>query len=190
LELGLALGGSDEADRVFAADLIGSGFLATVRSDVMAWKRAKLLRNLGNALEALFDRELSQDGLDAVRQLSVSAKREGEACFRAAGLAAIDDTSWREYLSGKMTTKSVEGVERAGGSTWQSVQRGLGSVETDFLNGEIVLLGRTHGVPTPVNAELQRRMWRLVRGLDEPNSTSPAAVLAQLNYSPVEAASG
>ena len=33
---------------------------------------------------------------------------------------------------------------------------GSGSIETDYLNGEIVLLGRLHGVPTPVNALLQQ----------------------------------
>ena len=32
-------------------------------------------------------------------------------------------------------------------STWQSLARGSG-VETDYLNGEIALLGRLHGVPT------------------------------------------
>jgi ketopantoate reductase len=42
-----------------------------------------------------------------------------------------------------------------GSSTWQSLSRGV-SLETDYLNGEIVLLGRLHGVATPVNAALQR----------------------------------
>jgi 2-dehydropantoate 2-reductase len=41
------------------------------------------------------------------------------------------------------------------GSSWQSLQRGLGSIEADFLNGEIVRLGRLHGIPTPYNAVLQ-----------------------------------
>jgi len=41
------------------------------------------------------------------------------------------------------------------GSSWQSLQRGLGSIEADFLNGEIVRLGRLHGIPTPHNAVLQ-----------------------------------
>ena len=45
---------------------------------------------------------------------------------------------------------------RAGSSSWQSLARGTGAIETDYLNGEIVLLGRLHGVPTPVNAALQR----------------------------------
>jgi 2-dehydropantoate 2-reductase len=34
--------------------------------------------------------------------------------------------------------------------------RGTGSIEADYLNGEIVLLGRLHGVDTPVNLLLQR----------------------------------
>ncbi len=44
----------------------------------------------------------------------------------------------------------------AGGSSWQSLVRGTGSIEAEFLNGEIVLLGALHGVATPVNALLQR----------------------------------
>ena len=46
--------------------------------------------------------------------------------------------------------------EWRGGSSWQSLARGTGSIEAEFLNGEIVLLGALHGVPTPVNALLQR----------------------------------
>ena len=46
--------------------------------------------------------------------------------------------------------------EWSGGSSWQSLARGTGSIEAEFLNGEIVLLGALHGVATPVNALLQR----------------------------------
>ena len=42
------------------------------------------------------------------------------------------------------------------GSSWQSLMRRQGSIETDYLNGEIVFLGRKHGIPTPFNAVLQR----------------------------------
>jgi 2-dehydropantoate 2-reductase len=41
------------------------------------------------------------------------------------------------------------------GSSWQSLQRGLGTIEADYLNGEIVRLGRSCGVPTPYNEVLQ-----------------------------------
>ena len=49
----------------------------------------------------------------------------------------------------------VPGHERHGGSSLQSVLRGAEDIETDFLNGEIVLLGRLHGIPTPANAVVQ-----------------------------------
>ena len=52
--------------------------------------------------------------------------------------------------------KPIEGVRREGGSSWQSLARGPGSIEADYLNGEIVLLGRLHGVPTPANELFQR----------------------------------
>ena len=35
--------------------------------------------------------------------------------------------------------------------------------EIDYLNGEIVLLGRLHGVPTPINAGLQSVANRMAR---------------------------
>jgi 2-dehydropantoate 2-reductase len=43
---------------------------------------------------------------------------------------------------------------RGGGSSWQSLERGTGSIEAEFLNGEIVLLGALHGLDTPVNRRL------------------------------------
>ena len=44
--------------------------------------------------------------------------------------------------------------ERHRSSTWQSLERKAGTTEVDYLNGEVVLLGRLHGVPTPVNTVL------------------------------------
>ena len=52
----------------------------------------------------------------------------------------------------KMT--AIPGRERHGSSTYQSFARGDTSTEIDWLNGEIVLLGRLHGVPTPINEAL------------------------------------
>jgi 2-dehydropantoate 2-reductase len=181
LELGLAPSGHDDADTALAADLNASGFAATVREDVMAWKRAKLLRNLGNALEALFGHELDERDLEAVRLLSLAAKKEAEACFTAAGLTVVDGARWRQQMSGKMSVEPVEGRERGGGSTWQSVTRGQGSVETDFLNGEIVQLGRRYRLPTPVNGDFQRRMQRLARGMDQPGAATPSQMWAELS---------
>jgi 2-dehydropantoate 2-reductase len=67
---------------------------------------------------------------------------------------------------------------RGGGSTWQSIERGLPSVETDYLNGEIVRLGRLHGVPTPVNAAIQAGMREITRRRRMPGTLDPADLLA------------
>ena len=50
--------------------------------------------------------------------------------------------------------------------------RGTGDIETDFMNGEIVLLGRLHGVPVPANAAVQEVGNRLVNEGLEPGSVT------------------
>jgi 2-dehydropantoate 2-reductase len=79
-----------------------------------------------------------------------------------------------------MQMKPIAGAPRGGGSSWQSLQRGVGSIETDYLNGEIVLLGRMHGVDTPVNALLQRKANEAARLGLRPGSTTPEELLALL----------
>jgi 2-dehydropantoate 2-reductase len=68
---------------------------------------------------------------------------------------------------------------RPGASSWQSLARGTGSIEADYLNGEIVLLGRIHGVPTPVNLVLQRLASTAAREGWRPGSL-PADELIQM----------
>jgi 2-dehydropantoate 2-reductase len=48
----------------------------------------------------------------------------------------------------------------------------------DFLNGEIVLLGREHGIPTPVNEVLQRLANRAAAEHLPPGSLTPEEILA------------
>ncbi|HWK17772.1 MAG TPA: ketopantoate reductase C-terminal domain-containing protein, partial [Solirubrobacteraceae bacterium] len=74
----------------------------------------------------------------------------------------------------------IEGRPRGGGSTWQSVVRGTGSVETDYLTGEIVLRGRLIGAPTPVNELLQALARETVRDRHEPGWITAEHALARL----------
>ncbi len=50
--------------------------------------------------------------------------------------------------------------------------RGLPSIETDYLNGEIVLLGAMYGVLTPYNRVLQVTARRALREAAEPGGYS------------------
>jgi 2-dehydropantoate 2-reductase len=175
LTIGRAEGGVDDVDRRVADDLTAAGFRGRAVDDVMAWKRAKLLRNVGNAVEALCGHE--QD--DAADRLDGLARAEASAAFAAAGLPVVDDDRYAAEITG-YAAQAVGGRGREGGSTWQSVARRQGSVETDWLNGEIARLGRLHHVPTPANVLLQREMWRLVADGGAPGSRKASELLARL----------
>jgi 2-dehydropantoate 2-reductase len=74
----------------------------------------------------------------------------------------------------------IAGQARSGGSTWQSLARGTGSVEVDYLNGEIVLMGMLHGVPTPANAAMQRIARRMTIDGAPPGSMRLADIEAEI----------
>lgn len=179
LQLGRYPAGADDLASSVAADLRRSGFLAQVRTDVMAWKRAKLLSNLANALQVLcvggYEWRASSD--DVTGTVVSRMRAEARACFAAAGWTVTDTAQFRAQASA-FQMAAVNGQMRGGGSTWQSVERGLPSVETDYLNGEIVRLGRLHGVPTPVNAAIQAAMREVIRRSRAPRTLDPADLLA------------
>lgn len=176
LDLGRYPSGRDATADAVADALRHSGFLSTVRDEIMPWKWAKLLRNVGNAVQALLGDDREDE---VVRDLDRRARAEAETVLRAAGIAWTSDAEWDGYRRGTLRLARVEGARRGGGSSWQSAARGLPTIETDYLNGEVVLLGRLHGVPTPVNALLQREANALVRRGDPPGSVDPEALLAQ-----------
>ena len=75
-------------------------------------------------------------------------------------------------LPGAQPSRAARAANRSrpGASSWQSLARGTGSIEADYLNGEIVLLGRLFGVPTPVNLLLQQLAAAAAREGDRPGS--------------------
>jgi 2-dehydropantoate 2-reductase len=148
--------GSDDVSRTVAADLVAAGFPAPVRDDVMRWKYGKLLGNLGNGLQALLGQHLPG-------HLSEAVVAEGTAVLAATGIAHTSQEEEAAERGDRVEVRPVNGQPRSGGSTWQSLARGAGSTEVDHLNGEIVLLGRLHGVPTPVNTAVQLAVRRAVR---------------------------
>ena len=143
--------GIDETARLVAADLEKSHFEAPVVADVSRWQYAKLLSNLGNALEAVTGPVSDEDALALFRRV----RAEGAAVLDAAGIAYASTEEQQAVRGDKVTLVPLDGAPRGGGSSWQSLTRGTGTIEADYLNGEIALLGRLHGVPTPLNELLQ-----------------------------------
>jgi len=75
---------------------------------------------------------------------------------------------------------AIDGTRWRGGSSWQSLARGAGTIEADHLNGEIELLGRLHGVATPVNELLQRTANEQARAGRPPGTVYAAELLRRL----------
>jgi len=174
LHVGRYPSGTDETAARIGADLAASRFLAPVVPDIMRWKYGKLLANLANAIEAVSG--LARD--EHSRELRRRARAEGRAVLDAAGLAYAGDDENARFRADQVQIVKINGNERGGGSSWQSLTRGTGSIEADYLNGEIVLLGRELGVPTPVNEVLQRLANQAARARLAPGSATPAEVLA------------
>jgi len=169
LDVGGAPSGVDERGETIAAALRSAGFASCTRADIMRWKYSKLLANLANATQALFGPEAA--GFDWQQR----ARDEALECYRAAGIAFADDAEVAERIGSASAARPVNGRSHAGGSSWQSLVRGSGSIESDYLNGEIVLLGRLHGVATPVNQALAETAGRMARRSEAAGSADPAA---------------
>ena len=163
-------GGADPLAEDLAAAFRASGFESVARPDIARWKYSKLLMNLGNPVDALCPRD--DDG----RRLVTMAREEGERVLAAAGIDYVSEEEDRARRGDILRMAPIDGQRREGGSTWQSLARGL-PVEVDFLNGEIVLLGRLHGVPTPVNTLLQHATHDAVANRTPPNSIPAAELL-------------
>jgi 2-dehydropantoate 2-reductase len=173
LDVGRYPEGVDDVDEELSTALRASNFISSADPKVMLRKYGKLLLNLANVLEAACG---MRDG--AVGDVYQRARAEAEACYAAAGIDAPTDDDADRRKGMKMTP--IDGVRRGGGSTWQSLARSAPSIETDYLNGEICLLGRLHGVPTPVNAALQRLGRRLVAEHVEPGAFPIDELLAEV----------
>ncbi len=149
LDLGRYPRGTDERAAGIASDLEEAGFGAVAREDIMPWKYAKLLRNLANSTQAILGLE------ERAEDLMARAHEEALAAFAAAGAELVSDHEFRERFQALNRIFSDSPAARAGNSSWQSLTRGSTTIEAAYLNGEVALLGRLHGVPTPVNALLQ-----------------------------------
>jgi 2-dehydropantoate 2-reductase len=171
LDVGRYPDGVDDTAESLAAAFAGATFAATARPDVMRYKYGKLLTNLGNAVEVVIGP--GERGADIARL----AREEGAACLRAAGIEVLGGVGMLSQI------RPIRGRKRSGGSSYQSLRRGTGTIEADYLNGEIVLLGREYGVPTPVNDLLRRLANRMAHEGLLPGLMAPEEFLAALDGS-------
>lgn len=167
LDTGCFPSGVDPVIETVVEALSASDFSADADPKIMRQKYAKLLTNLNNALQVLCR------SAEETKDISRLMKKEALACYKAAGI----DCASREEVAGRrgdlVNLRPVGGKPRPGNSTWQSIVRGAVSIEADYLNGEIVLLGKRFGIPTPTNRVIQQLANALARERGKPDAYSP-----------------
>lgn len=172
LDIGRFPGGTDAVTAAVSADLRAAGISSEEREDIMASKRRKLIMNLGNGVDASFAQG------DAADELAARAQAEGEDVLAAAGLTLV--TAEQDSDRRGAILRRRPDLERSGGSTWQSLARGTGDSEIDYLAGEVVLQGRLLGIPTPVNEAVVAATRALAYAGGPARSLDAAEVLARL----------
>jgi 2-dehydropantoate 2-reductase len=162
------LGRDDLVDAV-ATNLRDAGFYVLVTSDVMPYKWGKLMGNLGNAIGAI----TNMRG-DANSRIVRAAQQEAQGILAKAGIRWISAEElarqWPEINAPARNSLDTE----AQSSTWQSLARQQGSVETDFLNGEIMRLAKRLGLQASINERLLGIVEEMAVNHELPGKHTPA----------------
>ena len=180
--------GVDEMARIVTAELKRAGFDAIASAHAMSMKWGKLVANLNNATTTITGYWLERAMADpAMRKLMLAVREEGLRVLDGAGIAVeppADEPS--PIRIREMTDKLREPPKHpydparlavgphTYSSMWQDLHLGRRAHEADFLNGDIVELGRKFGIPTPYNLmilEIVNRMFEkgIMPGLYSPD---------------------
>ncbi|MFN2536730.1 MAG: ketopantoate reductase family protein [Mycobacteriales bacterium] len=173
----LDIGRFPQGRDAFSDDLVGTlrraTFDAQAVDDVMARKYSKLLLNLANAARITCRDEPS---VHDVIQLAIA---EGKACLEAADISYVPPEEALEVRRARLRPHGERDEEAH--PDWRLRQERTWASEADHLNGEIVLLGREHGVATPINAALQALARRVAHGAG-PGLASATDILSGVQH--------
>jgi thiosulfate/3-mercaptopyruvate sulfurtransferase len=157
--------GADSRLEAIATELRHANFDMRVVDNISHWKHAKLIGGTGFVLDALYPPSPLRDRAAAL------LRSEAGEIFAASGLAVANRVGGLLFHQA-----AIPGYDRGGMSTWQSLSR-ASSIETDYLNGEIVLQARLHGLSAAANEAATERIHFLQRNGLAPRSLSDADLL-------------
>jgi 2-dehydropantoate 2-reductase len=159
------------------ARILNEAIPTQVTDNIQGAHWLKLIVNLNNALPAITNQTMNQVYANAsLRNLAVGLMREGlwvtnRAHIRLESLPQVSIAitrlvNWMPLgIAGRIAAAKVRQLTTKWplwGSTLQSIQRGR-LTEIDYLNGEIVELGKRYGQATPLNAKIVELVHQVER---------------------------
>ncbi len=173
--------GASVADRFRAA-----GFNLTTHESIMAVKWSKLILNLNNATLAIIDKHLQLALVTpSVSRFMADVEEEALHVLDKAGIPMEDPNNPYDLKSHIAELRKVaeepekifdaENIPaelRAYTSTWVDLKQKRGETEAGYFNGEIVLLGEKHHIPTPYNSTLLNLVENIAAERAEPGCYS------------------
>ena len=164
--------GTDELCESIATKLRNAGYEIVVTPEIMPYKWGKLLSNLNNAVGAI----TNASGEDTSR-IILAVQNEGKEILAQAGVRWIRTT--------EPPVRRPTGIAQTGegefatplGSTWQSLVRRQGTVETKYLNGEIVRIAENLGKRAPINEALLHITEEMAANHELPGKYTPAQLI-------------
>ncbi|MGZ6230697.1 MAG: ketopantoate reductase family protein [Syntrophales bacterium] len=159
------------------AHILNQAVPTRVTDNIQGAHWLKLIVNLNNALPAITNFTMSQVYANtSLRNLAVGLMREGLRVIDRADirLESLPEVSvgltrlinWMPSgIAGRIAAAKVRRLTTVWplwGSTLQSIQRGR-PTEIDYLNGEIMELGKRYGVVTPLNSRIVELVHQVER---------------------------
>lgn len=184
--------GVDELSQHICDDLQRAGLEAVASAHVMAMKWSKFVVNLNNATYAITGNWVEQGMRDMeMRRLMLEVREEGLRVLEAASVeveppagepSPIRIRDMNEKLKQPPRPESsgddLPEDQRTYASMWQDLMVGRKSSEAEFLNGEIVALGRRLNILTPYNSTLLEVVDRMFADGLKPGILTPAELRA------------
>lgn len=170
--------GVDKLAEAVAGELRAAGFLVKTTSNVMPYKWGKLMANMANAVGAITNASRKD-----VAPIIQAVQQEFRDILTQAGIrwVSLEELAkeWPEIAPPPRGSLDTE----AQSSTWQSLARKRGAVETDFLNGEVVRLAKKLGRRAPINEMLVRISQEMAARSEPPGKYTPSQLSALLGLS-------
>lgn len=163
--------GTDDLLKSVAANLRDAGFYVLVTSDAMPYKWGKLMFNLTNAISAITNVRGAEN-----ESAARAVQAEAQDLLAQAGIRWISARELERQWPEITTPPRAAHADEVPTSTWQSLARQSGAVETDFLNGEIVRIAKRLGKRAPISEMLLRITEEMAAKREMPGKYTPAEV--------------